>query len=273
MTLTNLSLMTKVALLIVAAGLVAIIGSLYASWQFNGISQSYSALLANDAKAPVLLTRGNRNLSDVMVSLFKNAAATTEKDNADAVAARDKAFSGFSDYLTQAKAYAPSFGTDIDAIGAAVAGVMSGVCGEVAKLSQSTDPAQNAKALARLIDECQPQMTAVQQSFIVLNDKIIAYVADLSSKNEANARSTMILTTAISVLSVFVVVLLAMWTVRSNISKPLSTLLGKMQTLRDGRFDIEIGFAGRREEIGQIALGLEEFRKSLAEADAARRVP
>ena len=84
MSLKNLSLLTKVVLVAGTIGLVAVLGAAYFGWQTSAVNRSYQGLIQNDGQAPFLLARANRNLSDVVASLFKNAASTTEKDNADA---------------------------------------------------------------------------------------------------------------------------------------------------------------------------------------------
>jgi methyl-accepting chemotaxis protein len=272
MSLSNLSLLSKVAFLITFAGLIAVGGSLYAGWQFGSVSASFQSLLTNEARAPVYLARANRSLSDVLVSFYKNAAATSEKDNADALAARKTAYDNFKQLAENAEKAAPGFSADIKGVIASIDSAMSGVCGEVAAMSQSTDPAQNAKALARLIAECHPLIAKTQQDAVVINDKLIAYVQATSASNSEEARSTTFTSIIASIVSMSAVVAFAMWAVRSSISKPLAVLLGQMQTLRDGRFDITISHTARKEEIGQIAKGLDEFRQSLSAAEAARQV-
>jgi methyl-accepting chemotaxis protein len=271
MSLTNLSLMTKVALLIAFAGLVALGSNLFSSVQFNSASTEYQRLLAEDAQAPLLVARANRRLSDVLVTLYKNAAATTEKDNADAVTAREAALKAYEDYLDKAKVLAPEFAKDMDAMRADVQAAMAGVCGEVASMSQSTDPAQNAKALQKLIADCHPAFDAVQKNSVALNDKLIAATKSNAANYGSEVGANTIYALIFSVLAVLAVVVLAMWAVRANISKPLSTLLGLMRLLRDGHYDVDVPHTDRKEEIGQIAGGLEEFRKSLAEAESVRQ--
>jgi methyl-accepting chemotaxis protein len=271
MSLSNLSLMTKVVLLIVVASVIAIIGNLFSGWEASDASDSYQELIATDAQAPVYLARANRRLSDVLVTFYKNAGATTEKDNADAAAARKSSYDSYKDFVAKAAVAAPSFASDMQAMQKDVAAAMDGICGEVAQMSQSTDPAQNAKALQRLIAECHPALDKAQSASVALNDKLIAFTKQSAADFGASVQSSTIFTIVASVAAVIAVVLFAMWAVRSNIGKPLATLLGQMQALRDGRFDIAVAHTERKEEIGLLASGLEEFRQSLAAADEARR--
>lgn len=59
---------------------------------------------------------------------------------------------------------------------------------------------------------------------------------------------------------------------RSGMSKPLAGLAGRMSKIADGQYDGEVAHIKRRDEIGQMARGLDEFRVALSEAEQAQHV-
>ncbi|MBE0533143.1 MAG: HAMP domain-containing protein [Rhodospirillales bacterium] len=68
----------------------------------------------------------------------------------------------------------------------------------------------------------------------------------------------------------FVVVLLALalaYAVARSISRPLLTLNGAMGALAGGSREVEVPFAARRDEVGDMARSLQVFKDSLIEAD------
>jgi methyl-accepting chemotaxis protein len=270
MSLKNLSLLTKVVLVAGSIGLVAISGAAYFGWQTKAVSSSYQDLIQNDAQAPFMLARANRNLSEVVASLFKNAAATTEKDNADAAAARDMAQASAQGYLKEASARLPARAAQIKAFADQFDAAMAGACGETAKLSQSTDPAQNAKALQLLISDCQPAITSIQQGIGTFNDQVVKDVGAQVQENGDAVTHTIWVTVAGILLAALAISALSIIVMRNSVTRPLAHLLQRMRAMQDGDYSVSIENRERKEEIGRIANSLEEFRSSLKLAEDAR---
>jgi len=61
---------------------------------------------------------------------------------------------------------------------------------------------------------------------------------------------------------------LALWIVRRTVVKPLGGLVGEMSKLAEGNFDVVLPGLGRKDEIGQMARGLETFKLKAAEKAA-----
>jgi len=270
MSLKNLSLLTKVALVAGIVGVVAIAGAGYFGWQTSNVSGNYQDLLQNDAQVPFLLARANRNMSEVVASMYKNAASTTEKDNADAIAARDKAKGTAIDYFSQAAALVPDRASEIKGIEAQFEAAMDGSCGQVTKLSQSTDPAQNAQALQMLIADCQPAIVKIQETVTNFNNGIVKGVAAQVQENAATVSQTIWTTISGILLATLGIIALSIVIMRSSVTQPLADLLRNMRSMQDGDYAITIANRDRKEEIGRIANSLEEFRSSLKLAEDAR---
>ena len=61
---------------------------------------------------------------------------------------------------------------------------------------------------------------------------------------------------------------LALWIVRRSVVKPLGGLVREMGKLTEGDFDVVLPGLGRKDEIGQMARGLETFKLKAAEKAA-----
>ena len=67
----------------------------------------------------------------------------------------------------------PQRKAELDDISTGIHQLVDGVCADVIKLSQSTDPNAADKALALLQSECYPQIIALQKKSTALNGAVI----------------------------------------------------------------------------------------------------
>jgi HAMP domain-containing protein len=66
--------------------------------------------------------------------------------------------------------------------------------------------------------------------------------------------------------TVLAVLGLALWLLRSGVTAPAAKPIEAMKSLQAGHYDLTILGIGRKDEVGQIAGGLEFFRTSLIDA-------
>jgi methyl-accepting chemotaxis protein len=272
MSFANLSLLTKVSLLIALMALTAIGGAGYSALQMQSIGGSYSEALRNDAQAPIFLARANRRLSDVITSIYMNAASTTEEGNKAAIEKRTSSLAGFNDFVDKAQAASPASFDALENYQKTVNSALSdgGVCGETIKGAQSTDAAQNAKALGMMQTDCGPALDAAQTDAVAINDGLLVALKQLIEDNEASTTSSIIVSLSAIIVLSLVIAGAAVLAIGRTVTAPLARLLGQMQALRNGQYDLKIEGTERREEVGKIANGLEEFRASLHQAEQAR---
>ncbi len=271
MSLADWSLMTKVAGLLGCLGVGALAGAGFSAYQMTAIDQSYSELNDQEGTATVLAARANRNLSDIMLSIYWNAASTSEADNAAAEKKRTAALASFEKNLAGAAAALPDRKADFDKAADGVKSAMSGVCGTVVSLARSTDAASNAKALAEMGASCKPAFEAIQSDLIALNDDMIKSRDAESDANSAAASTAIWLSVGGIAAMVVIVIGLAMLLLRGSVTRPLAALLDAMKAMQGGQYALTIPAIGRKDEVGAIASGLEAFRQSLAAAEEARK--
>ncbi|WP_083463935.1 methyl-accepting chemotaxis protein [Prosthecomicrobium hirschii] len=271
MSFKDLTLATKITALLMLLALTSMGGILYAAHSMRSIDESYSRLLTAESNATVYVARANRNISDLIASLYGNAAATTDAMNQQMAGNRRKAFELFEDNLGKARTSLPSKAADLDALSSGIRAVMNGVCGDVARMSQSTDPTENQKALGKMVSDCEPQMRDVQGRLVKFNDVLIAAVDKISDDNSAMTSSVSMMTLLGMVLATVLVVGLAIMIVRASVSTPIARLLQTMTTIGKGDYSVTIENTERRDEVGQLARGLDAFKAALAEAERQRR--
>ncbi|WP_370677778.1 methyl-accepting chemotaxis protein [Pleomorphomonas sp. PLEO] len=272
MSYANLSLMAKVVSLLMLLGVGALFGAGYAGYNMIKIDTDYSNLIAGPMDASVSMVRASRRVSEIKASLYWNASATSDEENATAAKTRDEALTSYGKYIDEALANIPAdFKSGIEDYRNSIQSAMSGICGDVAKMSSSSDPAENAKALVKLNAECRPLLDSIQDKATKLNNAILADVASRSDQNTAVSWSS-VWTTLIVIGSIVVAVIgLAVWLLRGGVTAPIAKLIEAMKSMQSGHYSLTIVGIDRKDEVGAIAGGLESFRNSLIEAEAARK--
>jgi methyl-accepting chemotaxis protein len=271
MSYANASLVVKITLLLGLLALTALGGALYASMSMKAIDDAYSRLLDGPSRATVLLARANRNVSDIVASIYRNAASTTDEGNAAAGKAREAAIESYRKFITEAKAAVPNKVSVLETYSRAVEGALTGVCGDTVRLSQSTKAEDNAKALGLMASACQPALAEAQKQAVSLNDALIAETDAISDGNTADTNHTTWTVLGGILTGTVVVVGLAIWLLRAFVTGPLGQLLDAMGKMRAGDYGVKILHGERTDEIGRVATGLEDFRAGLAAAEEARK--
>ncbi|WP_284543043.1 methyl-accepting chemotaxis protein [Pleomorphomonas sp. T1.2MG-36] len=258
-------------MLLVFLGVGALFGGGYAAYQMITIDNSYSQLLNGRSAGSVYFSRANRGVSDLSTSLYWIAAATTEDGIRAATAARETALGDFDKNIELTKTAVPERKAELDDITTGIHQLVSGVCNDVIKLSQSTDPSAITKALALLQSDCHPQLIAMQKKSVALNGVLIGETQQISDANTDASWTSMWMTLGIIALMVVVVVGLAILLLSSGVTRPIAKLVEAMKTMQSGHYDISVNGIGRKDEVGELAGGLESFRLSLIDAETARK--
>lgn len=271
MSISNLSFLTKVTGLVVLMSLVAIGGATYSSWKMNEISGTYAATMRGESQAPIFLARANRRVSDLIASIYINAASTTDEQNAAASKRREEAIKGFAGFVKQAQEASPFARDQLLAYESKINSVLAGVCADTIKASTSSDPAQNAIALNLMNTQCGPALEEAQKLAVGINDQLIKNLGQSIEDNESKSASAIFTTLSVILAISIAVAVFSFMAIKRSVTNPLAKLLLQMADLREGRYGITIDGVARADEIGKIASGLEEFRTSLEAAEQARK--
>jgi methyl-accepting chemotaxis protein len=271
MNYANASLVVKVSLLLALLAVTAISGGIYASVTMRTIDETYTALLEGPGAGTLALARANRSMAEVVSAMYRNAASTTEEGNRAASQAREAAYTQAKAYFKDATSALPGNTADIGTISTALDKAMAGPCAEAVRMSNSTDPADNAKALDVLSVRCEPLVNDARNQSTSLNTRL---VAEAKKQNQANSDLTqraIWLSLSGLIVATLVVAALAVWLLKRYVTSPLGELLNAMGKMRGGDYGIAIDHRDRTDEVGRVANGLEEFRSGLAAAEEARK--
>ena len=267
MLLANLSLLKKVTALIVLAAVVAIAGAVYSAVQMKQIETRFEALLDGKSQAALNIIKANRRISDIAASLYMTAGAETEDLRETAAGARETSLVEFEQFNVMAAEADPTYAEAIASSQAEFKALLDGVCSEVVTLA---DAGEAGRAMELMNSACKPAITEVQENGAEFNDMIVMELDDASALIKSSTDRTIYMTFAMMVLASILIVILSVIVTRKTVTDPLSRLLGQMQELREGHYQVDIAGKDRTEEIGRLAVGLEEFRQSLEAAERMR---
>ncbi|TFF19209.1 methyl-accepting chemotaxis protein [Jiella endophytica] len=124
----------------------------------------------------------------------------------------------------------------------------------------------NATAIAAAYDRISDLYAAHRKVIDALVERSVAMATDL----ETSASGTVELATMLQILSALLALLIVLagaWSLRRKMISPLALLTRNMNRLAEGNLDDEPVFAGRPDEIGEMARALDKFR----EAEVSRR--
>ncbi|MEI6558065.1 MAG: methyl-accepting chemotaxis protein [Rhodospirillaceae bacterium] len=267
MTLSNLGIMTRVMLVLVAMAGLTLFTTTDALTRMDDIDDTYSELLSRDTSALIEVSRAGRRLISIGRSAYKLASNTDERARSEIMAFSVKATGELGTMLAQARA-----------------GFARGA-GEIAIMERDLVPILAAyreiEALARAHAAQSEMLTAIADrldpGLDQLRDRMVTFIAKTKGDMEAraaaasaSARGAATKTLTIALAGIVLVGGLAALLVVFTLTRPLSRLMAAMTTMRDGDYDSAVPETGRKDEIGAMARMLDGFRSQLRERDAAQ---
>ena len=263
--MSNWKILHKILLAIFALALAAVTGGGYAAYKMKTIDETYTALLAQDSRALILMVHADDATNDMGQKLWnavaesdrskiKDLEASFDKETTEEVAALDKGALDIPKYKEK----------------------LQQLRDMTQKLSDLSKPA----FVAALADDDKTAVKAAE-SFMAVNDQISSVVAKLiadqtkyvNDESDAASASTWstIYTTLGSILgAICLVVLGSFLLVRSGITGPIHEIVGSLKSLSDGTLNIAISGTDRRDEVGDIAKTAQIFKENLISAERMR---
>ncbi len=115
--------------------------------------------------------------------------------------------------------------------------------------------------------------TAITEEAKAVKDNLLAKQERLSTESSATAYDTKNFVTLLGIGGLVLGIIIA-WVLGAGISRPMISMCGAMRDLASGNFDVVLPGLGRKDEIGEMAGAVEEFKTRAvekAERDAAER--
>ncbi len=271
MSFVNWSLMAKVSVLLCARGVGALGSMIYAGQQMYAIDDSYSELLNGETAAAINLAKANRSLTEVGASMYWNAAASTDEDNAAAAKQRETADGAFRKSMQTARQSSAGIGSFAEDVIKRYNAAMRGDCGQVVRLSAATDDAANAEALSVMGTKCRPLLDELKATLSSKAEELASKAVSISVANTHDTRLAVWVSLGAIGGVIVGILALAFFVLRWSTTRPLGALMKTMKAMQDGDYTVEVPSTRRKDEIGAMARGLEAFRAGLSEAAEARQ--
>jgi methyl-accepting chemotaxis protein len=256
--LRDLRIRTKIAIPLVAMGLIGLGTAIYAGQEYARIEKAYSDLI--DQRATAILDSAQSTLatSTILRDLYK-AIAYPEfmKQNATAIEDVLKGYGRAQQQLVNAKISFPEKHAEFDALSRRITELKS-------KIDDVTKQAARDEDLPALsvMSELDRGFGAIIADAVKLNDEIksdtLVAAEALDGEAERLGWVMLLLSAAGTLLGLAGATLLA----RQSITRPLDLLKARMGDLAAGNYAVEIEGQARRDEIGAMARTVQVFREN-----------
>ena len=264
MRIVNASLMVKTNLLVGMLGVMALLGSGYSSVNMLMVNQRYSDLLNGSVAAADYVGRANRAISDIVTSMYQNAAASNPDQIQEAAMLRTTSRSNFNKYIDAAAKALPAKEAELRAIRSSLDKLFLETCGSVMERLVSPDHGQVAAAVGDMLKSCTPAIEKTQATAVRFNALLLKDVRAESQANSAYSWLSIGFAAGGTLLAVLVVMAVGIRFMSRTVSQPLRRLLALMAEIEGGNYDLFIPVDGRKDEVGALAESLQALRRALA---------
>ena len=235
----------------------------YAVANLSATDARYSALLEQEGKAASWMTRANVAMLDAARLTNRLVAETDpvlmhahQRDLGEAQRLADER-------LGNAARAMPAAAGDIEAVRAAFrAAVQAGAPVERAALA-----GDKAQALQALTEGFDMKAKESRRTLVAVRDRLEAAAARASVDATANTNSAWWNTLLAFGFGTAASVALALWMMRSGVSRPIGRIAARMRGLAEGDKQSPVPGAGRRDEVGRMAEAVEGFRLAAVEQE------
>ncbi len=256
--LSNIRIGAKIAGAVTLVGLIGLAASFFVSRQLSRVDAAYSEMLDTAPAAIYASGRGSRRVSDMLAQTYKVIAYPAgSKGIADGRAQLDTSYKIAVQHLQDATAKLPAKKAEYDRILAETQAVKATLDKAVALSGRDED----AKAL-EILDTADAQVTAVVDTIIALNTRILKELDDASNATTADVNLTIRLLMGLSLAGILLGVGLALLMSAKTITGPLARLRGAMDKLAAGDFDTAVEGSQRRDEVGLMAKTVLVFKEN-----------
>jgi methyl-accepting chemotaxis protein len=256
----DFKILIKILMLLGLLALVSLGATIFSTSKMRYIDDTYGDLIDGPGGTNLALARANRNLVYVNRSIYRLITEITDEGNKQAMKEITDTDGYFDKQVEKAIKGMPAKEADIKQVADKYRAAMSGACAETIKLGNTANEADKRQAAIFMREKCDPALHDVMDDLSALTNQILK-ISDKASDDAQAVTNDTIKNTYISVLGgLVIVVFLAAYLTRTNISKPVMRIAGVLSELTKGNFDTEIGGVGRKDEVGDIAKAALIFR-------------
>ena len=267
--ISNIKIAVKLAVPFAVLAIVAAVSIWFSSGQIRTIDDTYSALIDNEARASLLVSRANGRLYNLgrQALALRLAESPAEVKEIGTIVRGD--LKAFDNYLQEVKRRAPSFAPQADAVGKRYTAAFESYL-RAEKLVLEGNIEAGKKLVAGLNAETNDIRKVLYVMISGLED-----AAKTASANATTHTNETITTTVWGTAVAFgITIALSIALVVFNVTVPLTKLVAAMRELAQGNLRTEVPSVGRKDEVGLMADALVVFKdnglKARALEDEAR---
>jgi methyl-accepting chemotaxis protein len=276
----NLSIMIKFLSIMGLFGVFALGVAYYSTGQMRHIDDAYTALMAGDVRATVVLGRAARNFEQARSGVGQLLIADTDTENAIAKKSLDDGEKNFSNDMDQAAGLLPQRASEIGVLKMQGLDVLDNQCANTIKLGLAANtPASVAASQQEYLNNCSPKFPVVSDA---IRAEVDAITKDTDVENDGLTdvtNHTVMITYSAIIGGLLLVLGLGFAGIRTWVVQPIAALMRTMGRLAGGDYQARVDGTDRRDEIGGMSRAVQVFKDAgiekqrvEAEAVAARQV-
>jgi methyl-accepting chemotaxis protein len=265
----NWKISAKVLSMLCALGLVAMLGLGFAMSRMSAVNTAYNTILSGPGEGTFHIAKANRFAQAAMGAIYRNIAATTEADNRKAVESRIADEQSFASELNMARGAMPDIAAELEQGRQSFQNILGQSCRGALEAANSTEPQGNAKAMERMIADCEPQLRGVMASLIDLNAKLRTNMDKRADDLTAMTNGTILFTSLILAAALILTLVAATLLIGRFVTGPLKTLDAAMTSVGRADYGIRLDEA-RQDEIGSMSRTLALLSSGLQQAARVR---
>ncbi len=267
----NLSISIKLLIPLAILGAVSIGGALFANNQMSIAQGKLEYIITGPQVASLRIARSFRFSLRAAMAIYENVTTNSLAASRAARERMDQEIKLANQSLEEAASLAPTFAGEINQMRNDLNTALKVTCAETLELADAAETIeQSAAAAASMGKGCAKRLDEVTAAATTLNGRLVAYTDELRAETAADIRSMNIFSIISSTVATLVVLLLALLVVRSGVVAPMRGMIAVMAGLGRGELATPVAGADRRDEVGDLAKGLELLRTQLLDAEETR---
>ena len=267
----NLSISIKLLIPLAILGAVSIGGALFANNQMSIAQGRLEYIITGPQVATLRIARSFRYSLRAAMAIYENVTTNSAAASRAARERMEQEIKLANQSLEEAATLAPNFAGEINQLRNDLNATLKVGCAETLELADAAETIeQSAAAAASMSKGCAKRLDEVTAAATTLNGRLVAYTDELRAETAADIRSMNIFSIISSTVATLVVLLLALLVVRSGVVAPMRGMIAVMAGLGRGELATPVAGADRRDEVGDLAKGLELLRTQLQDAEQTR---
>ncbi len=268
----NMKISTKILSVIALLTCVTAMIIALSAVQLRSLSETYAGLIEHDDPAVLAGARANRSLKEMGYAAYRAIAYDGKSAEAKAAAeTEENSYKAGLKFLDDAIKIDPENKPAYEGFKRRFNEVQDVVKDVVAHGLKD----ENAEATKGMMKGDQ-LITALVDDIYKLAIGQLDAVTRKTGEASQKSRSTIFTIIGVGVVGLIVCVAIGIWLAMAGIARPLARLGGRMNTLAEGKYDIEVEGTERKDEVGQMAKTVLVFRdagkeKVRLEAQAAEQ--